>query len=167
MRSYTGVMWSRRGARRWSRLGRALALALLVLAALTPAVASAACPPTAPDMLGPFYKAGAPERGVTGEGLTIHGAVRSTRECKPVPAAKVEWWSADGKGQYDDAHRATQIADGEGRFRYVTDHPGRYPGRPPHVHVKVTAPGHKPLVTQIYPKPAQREIPFDFVLQPE
>jgi protocatechuate 3,4-dioxygenase beta subunit len=149
------------------RLARWPMLVIVGLTLVVPAVSTAQCSATPPDMLGPFYKAGAPERGATGNGLTIHGVVRSTRECKPVPAAKVEWWSADGKGQYDDAHRAAQIADAEGRFRYVTDHPGRYPGRPPHVHVKVTAAGHKTLVTQIYPKPDQREIPFDFVLQPE
>jgi hypothetical protein len=33
--------------------------------------------------------------------------------------------------------------------------------------VKVSAPGHRTLVTQIYPKPGQSEIGFDFVLQPD
>jgi protocatechuate 3,4-dioxygenase beta subunit len=148
----------------WPRIVLA---SLLSLVAVWPAVTSAACPATAPDMLGPFYVPGAPERSATGHGLTVHGVVRSTRDCTPVPAAKLEWWSADGAGRYDDAHRATQVADPEGRYRYVTDPPGRYPGRPPHLHVKVTAPGHKPLVTQLYPKQGQREIAFDFVLRPE
>jgi hypothetical protein len=35
------------------------------------------------------------------------------------------------------------------------------------VHVKVTAPGHKMLVTQVYPKPNQVTITQDFVLQPD
>ena len=26
--------------------------------------------------------------------------------------------------------------------------PGVYPGRPPHIHFKVSVPGHKPLTTQ-------------------
>jgi protocatechuate 3,4-dioxygenase beta subunit len=124
-----------------------------------------ACRPTAPDMLGPFYVAGAPERSKTGEGLTVQGAVRSTRECKALPGARIEWWSADRTGAYDDDHRATQVSDAEGRFRYVTDPPGKYPGRPEHLHVKVTASGHKTLVTQIYPKRSQNSIAFDFVLQ--
>jgi protocatechuate 3,4-dioxygenase beta subunit len=145
-----------------------LRVALAVLALFAPAsTVSAACPPTRPDALGPFYVAGAPERSKTGDGLTVQGAVRSTRDCKPLPSARVEWWSANRSGQYDDAHRATQITDSEGRYRYVTDMPGKYPGRPEHLHVKVTAPGHKPLVTQIYPKPADRAIAFDFVLQGE
>jgi protocatechuate 3,4-dioxygenase beta subunit len=125
-----------------------------------------ACRPTAPDMLGPFYVAGAPERSKTGDGLTVQGLVRSTRDCKSVAGAKIEWWSANGRGQYDDDHRATQVSDREGRYRYVTDPPGKYPGRPPHLHIKVTAPGHEPLVTQIYPKPSENSISFDFVLPP-
>ncbi len=141
----------------------AAVLAASLLASVGPV--SAACSPTRPDALGPFYVAGAPERSKTGDGLTVQGAVRSTRECKGLPAAKVEWWSANRSGQYDDGHRATQVTDTEGRYRYVTDMPGKYPGRPEHLHVKVSAPGHKPLVTQIYPKPGDKEIPFDFVLQ--
>ena len=132
-----------------------------------PAMAAASCPATRPDSLGPFYVAGAPERNQTGEGLTIAGVVRSTRGCKPLPGARLEWWAANARGEYDDAHRATQSADGEGRFRYVTDMPGKYPGRPVHVHVKLTAPGHKALVTQVYPKPDQPSITMDFVLQPD
>jgi protocatechuate 3,4-dioxygenase beta subunit len=49
----------------------------------------------------------------------VQGVVRSTRECKPLAGAKLEWWAADGKGDYDDAHRATQTSDAEGRFRYL------------------------------------------------
>lgn len=144
--------------------------ALIAVLLVAPSAAQSpgpACRATAPDMLGPFYTPNAPERSKTGDGLTVRGAVRSTRECKAVPGAKLEWWSADGRGEYNDAHRATQVSDGEGRYRYITDMPGKYPGRPPHLHVKVTAPGHKQLVTQIYPKPTENSIPFDFVLQPE
>lgn len=147
----------------WIRLALAALLAALTV---TPSAAQS-CPPTAPDSLGPFYKAGAPERSKTGDGLTVQGSVRSTRECKALPGAKLEWWSANLRGDYDEAHRATQAADREGRYSYVTDMPGKYPGRPVHLHVKVTASGHKSLVTQIYPKPGQNSIPFDFVLQPE
>jgi protocatechuate 3,4-dioxygenase beta subunit len=145
-----------------------------VIAALVPLVvgwirvpASAqSCPPTKPDMLGPFYVPGAPERNKTGEGLQLEGLVRSTRDCKTLPGATIEWWAANPQGEYDDAHRATQVADASGRFRYVTDMPGKYPGRPVHLHVKVSAPGHKPLVTQVYPKPGDRAIAQDFVLLP-
>ena len=123
-----------------------------------------ACTPTAPDMLGPFYKANAPERTRTGTGIVVTGAVRSAKGCAPLPGARVEWWSADERGEYRDELRATQHADAQGRFTYETVSPGRYPGRPPHLHVRITAPGHKPLVTQLYPHPTHRSISTDFVL---
>ena len=145
----------------------ALTLTVVVIGPSPAQVSGTACPPTAPDMLGPFYVPGAPERSKTGDGLTVQVAVRSTRECKALPGAKLEWWSANRTGAYDDDHRATQVTDKEGRYRYVTDTPGKYPGRPEHLHVKVSASGHKTLVTQIYPKRNQNSIAFDFVLHPE
>lgn len=79
----------------------------------------------------------------------------------------LEWWSANPRGDYDSAHRATQRAGTEGRYEYTTDFPGRYPGRPPHVHVRVTAPGHRPLVTQVYPQQGQTALSVDLVLVPQ
>ena len=44
--------------------------------------------------------------------------------------------------------------DGEGAFTFRSVVPGRYLNgatyRPAHVHVKVSAPGHAPLTTQLY-----------------
>ena len=141
--------------------------ASIMLATVGGVVSAQGCSPTKADMLGPFYVAGAPERSKTGDGLRVEGLVRSTRECKALSGATLEWWSANPRGDYDDAHRATQVSEGDGRFRYVTDMPGKYPGRPVHLHVKVSAPGHKALVTQIYPKPNEAAITQDFVLQAE
>ncbi|MGH7321955.1 MAG: intradiol ring-cleavage dioxygenase [Candidatus Rokuibacteriota bacterium] len=142
--------------------------AFIALAVLTPLAgpptAQPACAPTRPDSEGPFYTPNAPERAGTGRGLVVSGAVRSVQGCGGLAGARLEWWSADAGGQYDDAHRATQRVDAEGRYRYETDVPGRYPGRPPHLHVRVTAPGHRTLVTQVYPKPGQTALEFDFVL---
>ena len=147
---------------RW--LGAAVIVAALGIA---PVAAQSSCRATRPDALGPFYKADAPERARTGSGFVVTGAVRSVSGCQALPSARLEWWSADGRGDYDDGHRATQRPDAEGRFRYETDFPGKYPGRPPHVHVRITAPGHRPLVTQLYPTPGQAAIAADFVLVPE
>lgn len=122
------------------------------------------CNPTRLDAEGPFYKANASERNSTGKGLVLSGTVRSASDCGPVAGARIEWWSADSAGQYNDDHRATQSANGGGRYRYEADFPGRYPGRPPHLHVRVTAPGHRPLVTQIYPKQGQTALNVDLVL---
>ena len=108
-----------------------------------------------------------PVRSVVGRGLVVMGTVRSAGSCTPIPGARLEWWQANPRGQYDDAHRATQAVDGEGRYRLETSVPGLYPGRPVHLHVKVSAPGHRALITQLYPKPEQTEISFDFVLRPQ
>ncbi|HSB68072.1 MAG TPA: intradiol ring-cleavage dioxygenase [Candidatus Methylomirabilis sp.] len=143
-----------------------LFLWVLVLSATSPAGAASAggCAPTRPDMEGPFYKANAPERASTGRGLVISGMVRSASGCGPLPGARIEWWAANPGGEYDEAHRATQRSDGDGRYRYETDFPGRYPGRPLHVHVRVTAPGHRALITQLYPVQGQTSLAVDLVL---
>lgn len=148
---------------------RRLALLLAALAFAGPALLGSAggqpeCRPTRPDALGPFYQADAPERARTGEGLVVTGTVRSASGCRPLPGARIEWWSANRQGDYDDGHRATQRADAGGRYRYETDFPGRYPGRPPHLHLRVTAPGHRTLVTQFYPTAGPRSLEVDLVL---
>jgi protocatechuate 3,4-dioxygenase beta subunit len=127
----------------------------------------ASCTPTKPDMLGPFYKPDAPERAVTGHGLVVSGTVRSSKGCGPLRGARIEWWSADGRGEYQDELRATQVTGADGTFRYETVAPGRYPGRPPHLHLKITAPGHRTLVTQLYPREGQQAIATDLVLVAE
>jgi protocatechuate 3,4-dioxygenase beta subunit len=139
---------------------------LLALNAVTSAQ-PASCAPTKPDMLGPFYKPDAPERAVTGHGLVVSGTVRSSKGCGPLPGARIEWWSADGRGEYHDELRATQLTRADGTFRYETVAPGRYPGRPPHLHLKITAPGHRTLVTQLYPRDGQQAIATDLVLVAE
>ena len=130
----------------------------------TVSAAPSACAPTRTDGLGPFYEPNAPERDHTGQGLVISGIVRSARDCSPLDGAVIEWWSANPRGDYDNAHRAVQRAGAEGRYQYTTDFPGKYPGRPPHVHVRVTAPGHRPLVTQVYPQQGQTALNIDLVL---
>ena len=141
------------------------ALAASVLLAITVGSAFAqSCAPTKPDALGPFYLANAPERSKTGEGLVVSGRVRSASACTPIAGARIEWWSANRQGDYDETHRATQVTDADGRYRYETDPPGRYPGRPPHLHLKITAPGHRTLVTQLYPKPDDTAIQVDLVV---
>jgi hypothetical protein len=91
----------------------------------------------------------------------------SARDCHALGEARIEWWSANAHGDYDAAHRATQPASADGQYHYTTDFPGRYPGRPPHLHVRVTAPGHRTLVTQVYPQKTQTALSVDFVLVPE
>jgi catechol 1,2-dioxygenase len=121
------------------------------------------CKPTQPDMLGPFYEPGAPVRTSVGSGYVLSGTVLAAEECKPLPNARIEFWLANPRGEYDDAHRATVLADQRGRYRLESNVPVSYGGRPPHIHVRVTAPGNEELVTQHYPERGQRKANFDLV----
>ena len=115
--------------------------------------------PTPPNDLGPFYKANAPKirdlrrasdhglpLSVTGEVLSING--------DPLPGALVEVWHTDPRGQYDNAgfnYRAQMPAEAAGKYAFDTWMPGHYPDRvAQHIHYKISAPGHKTLVTQLY-----------------
>ena len=92
---------------------------------------------------------------VTGRVLGLDG--------KPIPGAAVEIWQCDARGRYlhpDDTGgpprdaafqgygRAVSGADGAYRFRTIRPVP--YPGRTPHIHFAVQAPGRRELVTQMY-----------------
>ncbi len=140
-----------------------------------PAVAGAAptptlparCEPTRADALGPFYEPNAPRRTSVGQGYVLTGVVRSANGCAPIPGALVEFWMANPQGEYDDDHRATMQAGAQGDYRFESNVPVPYGGRPPHIHVKVTAPGYRELVTQHYPQPGQTQATFDLVLSPQ
>ena len=148
--------------------GRTVAAVLLAaLLTLLPLSSDAAsCVPTGPDMLGPYYKPGAPVRQSVGKGYVLQGVVRSSMDCSPVPSARVELWLAGPDGGYDDAYRATVIADGSGRYRFESHTPPPYFGRPPHIHLLVSAKGFATLVTQHYPETGKVQAVFDLVLMP-
>src|SRR5215211_8272501 len=94
------------------------------------------CKPTQPDMLGPFYEPGAPVRTSVGSEYVLSGAVLASEECKPIPKVRIEFWLANPRGDYDDAHRATVFADERGEYRFESNVPVSYGGRPPHIHVR-------------------------------
>jgi protocatechuate 3,4-dioxygenase beta subunit len=128
--------------------------------------ASPTCAPTRPDIQGPFYKPNAPVRTEVGTGHVLAGTVRSTAQCTPLPGARIEFWLAGPSGQYEDAYRATVLADEAGRYRFTSLFPTSYSGRPPHIHIRVTASRHQVLVTQYYPRAGQRSGQLDLVLRP-
>jgi len=142
-------------------------LAALIGAVVAPAraVAASACLPTPADLLGPFYRPNAPVRTSVGKGHVLRGTVRSAADCRPVPGARVELWLAGPNG-YDDDHRATVIADAEGRYLFESELPGPFERRPPHIHLRVAHPGYQTLVTQHYPAQGQAEGTFDLSLSP-
>ncbi len=154
-----------------SFLFRAILVSVLILIpGLAPdegdVVAAQTCKPTRSDAEGPFYVPGAPIRTTTGNGLVIRGRLLGAPDCRPLPGGGIEWWQTDRRGDYDDAHRGRQNVAPDGSFRFVTDFPGVYPGRPSHIHFKAKAPGYRSLTTQLYLRGEETEIGFDIVLVP-
>jgi hypothetical protein len=140
--------------------GAILVSVLALILALPPheggVVAAQTCRPTRSDAEGPFYVPGAPIRTSTGSGLVIRGRLLG-----------IEWWQTDRRGRYDDAHRGSQNVAPDGAYRFETDFPSVYPGRPPHIHFKAKAPGYRSLTTQLYLRGGETEVGFDIVLVPE
>jgi protocatechuate 3,4-dioxygenase beta subunit len=126
----------------------------------------AACPPTPQDALGPFYKPDAPMRSAVGQGYVLTGTVRSSKDCSAVDGARIEFWLAGPNGRYDDDHRATLLSGKSGGYRFESNFPPPYSGRRSHIHIRVSAPGYKALVTQHYPDRGRTEGEFDLVLIP-
>jgi protocatechuate 3,4-dioxygenase beta subunit len=149
---------------------RAFAVLSLVLVVAALGLASGSegaggCVPTRSDALGPFYEAGAPVRSKVGTGYLLSGRVLSARTCRPIARARIELWLANPQGEYDDAHRATMFASTAGRYRFESNRPVAYSGRPPHIHLRVTARGYRTLVTQHYPRAGRSSAVFNIVLR--
>lgn len=157
------------------RLTLAGGLALAGFAALRPLVAA-----TPRQTEGPFFPVGEPveadfdltrlaghAESAAGRVVEIHGVVRGG-DGAPLAGAVVHVWQANHHGRY--AHSADRnpapldphfqgyaklLTDADGAWRVKTIVPGPYPvgagwSRPPHVHFKVSHPGHKELATQMY-----------------
>jgi protocatechuate 3,4-dioxygenase beta subunit len=115
--------------------------------------------PTPHNDLGPFYKKRAPRQSALrapndpGMPLQVSGIVYDTRG-DVIPQALVEVWQTDHFGHYDlDGYRyRAQLPVGQGAgYEFESVMPGHYPDRVcQHIHYLVTAPGHKPLITQLY-----------------
>jgi protocatechuate 3,4-dioxygenase beta subunit len=107
--------------------------------------------------------------------LFVRGRVTSTTG-EPLPGAVVDVWQTGPSGGYDvwderqpeGNFRGRVKADDDGSYEFETMLPkpytvptegpvgryleaiGQHPWRPAHIHFKVTAPGHKALVTQVF-----------------
>lgn len=128
---------------------------------------AADCPPTREDYEGPFYKPEAPFRTKVGEGYLFQGRVLSAQGCRPLAQAVVELWLAGPGGRYHDDYRARLRTDQEGLFRFESHLPPGYQGRPPHIHLKVRAQGHRTLTTQHYPSSGADRGEMDLILTPD
>lgn len=115
--------------------------------------------PTSAEVLGPFFRKGAPDNrvlrapGDAGFPLKVNGKVCDTRG-RLIEGAKVDLWHADHHGLYDTKgyrYRTRIAPDGKGVYTVDTVMPGHYADRPAqHIHYLISAPGHKTLITQAY-----------------
>ena len=63
------------------------------------------------------------------------------------------FWQADGNGEYDNEGytlRGHQYTDENGKYMLVTVVPGEYPGRTPHIHIKVKSPSGQEITSQLF-----------------
>lgn len=130
--------------------------------------------PTPRQTAGPFYPLAPLEEDdsdltrVRGLGQVARGRITDLGgrvrdpDGRPIRGARVEIWQCDVLGRYhhphDDAGERDpgfqgfghSITDGAGRYGFRTIRPVAYPGRTPHIHFAVFAPGARPFVTQLY-----------------
>jgi protocatechuate 3,4-dioxygenase beta subunit len=162
----------RRGISRRHALGGLAAIVLLPFrAAAQPTLA-----PTPAQTEGPFYPRSLPAdrdadltqvvgRAGRAQGVILYLSGRVlTREGQPRPGTTIELWQCDARGRYhhvgdmreprDDNFQGygTTTTDAAGRYAFKTIRPVAYPGRPPHLHVKVHPADTAALTTQIYIK---------------
>jgi protocatechuate 3,4-dioxygenase beta subunit len=131
---------------------------------------SAALAKTRPDAEGPFYPV-VPipldnnllvNNSVVGEPLLFSGHVLDTSS-KALSDVRVEIWQCDGNSVYrhpkaptptasDSAFKGygATLTDQSGGYAFNTIVPVPYPGRPPHIHVKLIRSEQTLLTTQIY-----------------
>src|SRR6266702_859875 len=97
--------------------------------------------------------------GCAGTPLTVTGYVLS-KSCQPIANAKLDFWQADGNGNYDNSGytlRGWQLTDANAAYRLETVIPGLYPGRTEHIHFKVTVNGQTYTSQLFFPGVAQNE----------
>ncbi len=147
------------------------ALLLAGVAALLPSGAGAVgFSATGRDFLGPFYVADADSdpalnsSGLPGTPVSLAGRLRAAGSGRPLAGIQVEIWQADGAGRYHPpgsgkasdyppgalALRGRLFTDAEGRYAATSVVPGDYGFRPRHWHLRLSGPGIRSLVTQLY-----------------
>ena len=137
------------------------------------------CVPTAENVRGPFYRAGAPFRerrlclpSEPGVPLTLAGRVTGLPACAPLPDAILDVWHASAKGFYSNMlglgradnpqtfrFRGRFRTNAAGQYAIETIVPGYYPWpfvRARHIHCIVTCPHYVTLTTQIFFQGDQR-----------
>lgn len=136
--------------------------------------------PTPSETEGPFYplmpqqdkdfdltRIAGKDEVARGQIIILEGLVLGV-DGLPIENATVDLWQANAAGRYrhprdrnaaplDPNFQGWAIVQSgkSGQFRFKTVFPGQYPAsadwiRPPHIHFKISKPGFKELVTQMY-----------------
>jgi protocatechuate 3,4-dioxygenase beta subunit len=109
--------------------------------------------------------------------LKLSGRVTDASTGLPLPGALIDIWQTNGAGLYEDQDpqqppgnlRGVVRCDDQGRYQVNTVIPGpyriasmngpvyallnslgRHDNRPGHIHLRITAPGHQPLITMLF-----------------
>ena len=114
-----------------------------------PAQAAGSCVLTPEATEGPYWIANGLTRrdiraGQIGVPMWLHLVVEDSSTCRPIGGADVELWHANRLGAYSGVQgnsqrylRGHQRSNSKGLVIFRTIYPGWYPGRTPHIHVKV------------------------------
>lgn len=148
-------------------------IAGLALAGLPLPARPAGLIPTPAQSEGPFYPVELPPetdwdllrmagaRPALGTVTYVEGRILDLAG-RPVPGTRVEIWQCDATGRYHHPGDARGPLDEgfqgfgrvvtaeDGAYRFRTIRPVAYPGRTPHIHFAVMAPGARRLITQMY-----------------
>jgi protocatechuate 3,4-dioxygenase beta subunit len=111
------------------------------------------------------------------DALTLSGHVTNASTGLPLAGASIDIWQTNQAGLYEDQDteqppgnlRGVIRCDDQGRYQVTTVIPGpyriasmngpvyallnslgRHDNRPGHIHLRITAPGHQPLVTMLF-----------------
>ena len=105
---------------------------------------------------------------MNGEPVNLTGMVLD-RSGEPLPGVLLDFWHADGDGEYDFHGfrcRGHQFSASDGRYTLETVLPGLYPGRTRHYHVRLQAARGPVLTTQLY-FPGEERNESDSLFRPE
>lgn len=122
--------------------------------------------PTTTDILGPFYRPGAPfrteliQQGSKGQVLHFSGTVFAKDGKTALSNSLVEIWHCNEDGIYDNTsdeyiYRASFKTGKDGKYHFKTIFPVPYnvggtAVRPAHIHMRISGNSQQDLVTQIY-----------------
>lgn len=132
--------------------------------------------PTTADILGPYFRPGAPIRtdlvqpGAKGDIIRFSGIIFGKDGKTPEKNALLEIWHCNENGIYDNTsddyvYRASWRTGADGKYNFRTIMPVPYKvsdtaTRPAHIHMRISGTTDQDLVTQIYFK-GDKYIPGD------